>query len=85
MAATKRNAGLTSAVPRATLNDEELVRNFNIVPKDVFFSRKKSKKKDFVFETMVFESLVFSFAEQFRKTQKQCFLSINGVDQALLT
>lgn len=27
MAATKRNAGLTSAVPRATLNDEELVRN----------------------------------------------------------
>lgn len=25
MAATKRNAGLTSAVPRATLNDEELV------------------------------------------------------------
>ncbi|CAB0007888.1 unnamed protein product [Nesidiocoris tenuis] len=24
MAATKRNAGLTSAVPRATLNDEEL-------------------------------------------------------------
>lgn len=27
MAATKRNAaGLTSAVPRATLNDEELVR-----------------------------------------------------------
>ena len=28
MAATKRNAGLTSAVPRATLNDEELV-SFN--------------------------------------------------------
>ena len=27
MAATKRNAGLTSAVPRATLNDEELVRS----------------------------------------------------------
>lgn len=26
MAATKRNAGLTSAVHRATLNDEELVR-----------------------------------------------------------
>jgi protein unc-13 len=26
MAATKRNAGLTSAVPRASLNDEELVR-----------------------------------------------------------
>jgi hypothetical protein len=25
MAATKRNAGLTSALPRATLNDEELV------------------------------------------------------------
>lgn len=25
MAATKRNAGLTSAVPRATLNNEELV------------------------------------------------------------
>lgn len=25
MAATKRNAGLTSAVPRATLNDEDLV------------------------------------------------------------
>ena len=25
MAATKRNAGLTSAVPRASLNDEELV------------------------------------------------------------
>lgn len=25
MAVTKRNAGLTSAVPRATLNDEELV------------------------------------------------------------
>ena len=25
MAATKRNAGLTSAVHRATLNDEELV------------------------------------------------------------
>lgn len=25
MQATKRNAGLTSAVPRATLNDEELV------------------------------------------------------------
>ena len=29
MAATKRNAGLTSAVPRATLNDEELVINPN--------------------------------------------------------
>lgn len=28
MAATKRNAGLTSAVPRATLNDEELVKYF---------------------------------------------------------
>jgi len=28
MAATKRNAGLTSAVPRATLNDEDLVRPF---------------------------------------------------------
>lgn len=27
MAATKRNAGLTSAVHRATLNDEELVIN----------------------------------------------------------
>ncbi|XP_042237510.1 protein unc-13 homolog A-like [Homarus americanus] len=27
MAATKRNAGLTSAVPRASLNDEELVSN----------------------------------------------------------
>ena len=26
MAATKRNAGLTSVLPRATLNDEELVR-----------------------------------------------------------
>ncbi len=26
MAATKRNAGLTSGVPRQTLNDEELVR-----------------------------------------------------------
>lgn len=25
MAATKRNSGLTSAVPRASLNDEELV------------------------------------------------------------
>lgn len=25
MAATKRNAGLTSVLPRATLNDEELV------------------------------------------------------------
>lgn len=25
--AAKRNAGLTSAVPRATLNDEELVSN----------------------------------------------------------
>lgn len=30
MAATKRNAGLTSAVPRATLNDEELVRIIKI-------------------------------------------------------
>lgn len=29
MAATKRNAGLTSAVPRATLNDEELVCIFS--------------------------------------------------------
>lgn len=29
MAATKRNAGLTSAMPRATLNDEELVSLFN--------------------------------------------------------
>ncbi|TGZ38285.1 Uncharacterized protein DBV15_00379 [Temnothorax longispinosus] len=28
MAATKRNAGLTSAVPRATLNDEELKMYF---------------------------------------------------------
>lgn len=28
MAQTKRNAGLTSAVPRATLNDEELVSVF---------------------------------------------------------
>lgn len=27
MAATKRNAGLTSVLPRATLNDEELVRS----------------------------------------------------------
>lgn len=27
MAATKRNAGLTSAVPRQSLNDEELVSN----------------------------------------------------------
>lgn len=27
MAATKRNAGLTSVLPRATLNDEELVKN----------------------------------------------------------
>jgi hypothetical protein len=26
MAATKRNAGLTSVLPRATLNDEELVK-----------------------------------------------------------
>lgn len=26
MAANKRNAGLTSAIPRASLNDEELVR-----------------------------------------------------------
>lgn len=25
MAATKRNAGLTSAIPRPTLNDEDLV------------------------------------------------------------
>lgn len=32
MAATKRNAGLTSAVPRATLNDEELVRQKQVVP-----------------------------------------------------
>jgi len=31
MAATKRNAGLTSAVPRATLNDEELVRTYPLV------------------------------------------------------
>lgn len=31
MAATKRNAGLTSAVPRATLNDEELVRTCPLV------------------------------------------------------
>lgn len=30
MAATKRNAGLTSAVPRATLNDEELVSYANV-------------------------------------------------------
>lgn len=29
MAATKRNAGLTSAVPRASLNDEELVNRNN--------------------------------------------------------
>ena len=32
MAATKRNAGLTSAVPRATLNDEELV-SLNVMNK----------------------------------------------------
>ena len=32
MAATKRNAGLTSAVPRATLNDEELV-SLNVMKK----------------------------------------------------
>lgn len=31
MAATKRNAGLTSAVPRATLNDEELVRTCPLI------------------------------------------------------
>lgn len=29
MAATKRNAGLTSAVHRATLNDEELVSSID--------------------------------------------------------
>lgn len=33
MAATKRNAGLTSAVPRATLNDEELVSQKLLVKK----------------------------------------------------
>lgn len=30
MAATKRNAGLTSAIPRPTLNDEDLVRIENV-------------------------------------------------------
>lgn len=29
MAATKRNAGLTSAIPRPTLNDEDLVMTGN--------------------------------------------------------
>lgn len=28
MAATKRNAGLTSAIPRPMLNDEDLVSNW---------------------------------------------------------
>lgn len=37
MAATKRNAGLTSAVPRATLNDEELVCRFSCVHQTVRF------------------------------------------------
>lgn len=32
MAATKRNAGLTSVLPRATLNDEELVRLASLIP-----------------------------------------------------
>lgn len=31
MAANKRNAGLTSAIPRASLNDEELVRPFAVL------------------------------------------------------
>jgi hypothetical protein len=38
MAATKRNAGLTSAVPRATLNDEELV-SVNVMNKSFVLSR----------------------------------------------
>ena len=38
MAATKRNAGLTSAVPRATLNDEELV-SVNVMNKWFVLSR----------------------------------------------
>jgi len=37
MAATKRNAGLTSAVPRATLNDEELV-SLNVMNKSFLLS-----------------------------------------------
>lgn len=37
MAATKRNAGLTSAVPRATLNDEELV-SLNVMNKSFVLS-----------------------------------------------
>jgi hypothetical protein len=37
MAATKRNAGLTSAVPRATLNDEELV-SLNVTNKSFVLS-----------------------------------------------
>ena len=36
MAATKRTAGLTSAVPRATLNDEELVRIRTLVIKKIY-------------------------------------------------
>lgn len=37
MAATKRNAGLTSAVPRATLNDEELVCRYSCERQSVRF------------------------------------------------
>lgn len=47
MAATKRNAGLTSAIPRPTLNDEDLVRNifcskFEMTNNFIFFLRKRT-------------------------------------------
>lgn len=46
MAATKRNAGLTSAVPRATLNDEELVI-LSIVTSNVWENHSKIGQKNF--------------------------------------
>lgn len=43
MAATKRNAGLTSAVPRATLNNEELVSYSKSLNK--FYKNTKTNNK----------------------------------------
>lgn len=43
MAASKRNAGLTSTVPRGTLNNEELVSMCVTFSADTYFSLQKNK------------------------------------------
>lgn len=52
MAATKRNAGLTSAIPRPTLNDEDLVR---IIIGEVFSLLGKISRSAFSENTCVQE------------------------------